>query len=406
MNEISSKNPVFIHSLWRGASTYFFATFRRCEGVFAYQEPLHELVLAAAGQPELLVGTVSSDGSGLRHPNMDFGYFHELALTHSAWKDTIAKDLIYDRYFVVEPDLRLAAFFQSLIGAAPRRPVIQECRCALRIGGLKEALGGTHLSLVRNPRDQWLSCKINLYFDAVIQLLQQGQQVPRSLRRLWEKNRIIECNSDEIADEIRHFMRWPLKAEDSYRAFFTIWCMVLRHARKYADLVIFVDYINKIDGKCEEVERQIAEVGAGEVSLRDCDLFMSQLPEGVANWFHIIERDVFNDLAIDGFEDCEIRDAVATVNALEDLRLEVLVRDPERSLRESLDRTQRMVLDLLDHRQQMAAMHRDDAWAKLQQTIDNGNSQNQEFKHLMVEIDIEIDAIAELVGAVNIERAS
>ena len=72
--------PVFIHSLFRSGSTYFFTVFRRADGFWCYQESLHEMAFFSKNNIDELQKDFGEEASLiLRHPSVGDGYFYELA---------------------------------------------------------------------------------------------------------------------------------------------------------------------------------------------------------------------------------------------------------------------------------------------------------------------------------------
>src|SRR5271168_1053815 len=80
--------PIFVHSMWRCASTYLFNVFRRSpQRYFAYQEPIHEVTVTSAANPRHLLEFLSEKMAGeLRHPILEKPYFQEIFEVHDHWK--------------------------------------------------------------------------------------------------------------------------------------------------------------------------------------------------------------------------------------------------------------------------------------------------------------------------------
>lgn len=352
---------IFIHSLWRSSSTYLFNKFRNAPGFFAYQEPLHETVLAAANDVAALkrLSPAVEAHAALRHPRMDKPYFHELAQTHAAWRDKISKSLIYESYFGSD-DRRLIAFFKSLIAASPARAVIQECRTSLRIGSVKAGVGGVHIALLRNPWDQWWSFKISPYFNAAIQLLLQANEPPESMKQARTAVRFREHHGATIGDEIDHFVKHPLDHHDSYRVFFTLWCLAWKHAREHADLVINVDAFGNLEDYRADIVERLTELGFEGIAFQDFESYLAPAVRSSAAFFEQVQKSVLPSLEADGFASDDFASLAIDLKEFARLRSQFVSRDPAKVALEALGRSQEAVLLLEDERQQVASYYSDE----------------------------------------------
>jgi hypothetical protein len=298
-------NPIFLHSLWRSGSTYFFEKFRRSEAdYFVYQEPVHENMLAATADRERL--RMYSEGAAglLRHPELSDFYYAEAYQTYDQWHDTIHKSFIYDDYFSDLPGGALGKFLTALIDAAPRTAVIQECRTSGRIGMIKESLGGRHIYIWRNPRDQWWSIKINSYFDAGLQMILNAEPHPASVAAFRGQIGFAPFHSESISDEFMHFSSHPLSAENGYACFFLIWCLAWLEGHEHADLLINVDRLSGSEEYRRSVEDSLAKLGIDAVGFDDCNMPCAPYTAKDIGFFESIEQEVFallasHDVAID-----------------------------------------------------------------------------------------------------------
>ena len=273
MISATHNQPIFIHSLWRAGSTYVFNVFRRSSaGYWAYQEPVHEIIMIAKNNPDVLSGFTSEALAPLRHPQLEKPYFYELQQTHQAWQPVVEKRIIYDDYFGATPVEPLQHYYQALIDAAPARPVMQDCRTASRIGAIKQALGGVHVYLWRNPWDQWWSFKINNYFDAACQIILGAHGVPPFIVRLRDEIGYQPFHHDDIGEEFQHFKQHPLSSENSYLIFYTLWCHGLIEGTSQADLMINIDALSTSDKYRNDTEMRFVELDIPGVDFSDCEV--------------------------------------------------------------------------------------------------------------------------------------
>ena len=92
--------PIYIHSLFRSGSTYFFNKFREFdENYQCYQEPFNEHLLNAKENPDKLLEVHEDTSKVLRHPILNKPYFYEF---HSIAKDVskyLDESLCYKKFF-------------------------------------------------------------------------------------------------------------------------------------------------------------------------------------------------------------------------------------------------------------------------------------------------------------------
>ena len=256
-----SRDPIFVHSLFRSGSTYVFNAFRRArdrgEPLYAaFQEPIHEFVCEAAKQPERLmaIGGPGAEQHRLRHPDLDAPYWKELYEIHHAWQRVISEEIIYSDYFGGYAPEKTTAYVAAIIGSAPRRPVIQDCRTSLRLERLKSALCGVHIHLWRNPWDQWWSFKSDDYFDTALQLIVNAPLCPPAIATLKRAIDFPAIAGATLREQLDFYARRRPTAEASYLTFFMLWTMALEHAHKAADIDINIDLLSNSD----EYRRSVA----------------------------------------------------------------------------------------------------------------------------------------------------
>ncbi len=273
--------PLFVHSLFRSGSTYIFQAFRRAtrDGsprYTAYQEPIHEIAINSRDSPSALLSLPGS-GEGqraLRHPPMSEPYFKELYDAYSAWHDVIDEKIVYADYFGLCAIDKTAAYLHALISASPRRPVLQECRTTLRMGRLKQRLGGVHIYLWRNPWDQWWSLKATDYFDIAHQVILNAPAVPPAISALRHNIGFEGCADSAIAKQFAYFGCRRPPPDLSYLTFFTLWSLALVEARRNADIDINIDLLS-----VSKEYRALKLAQLGEVGIDGIDFSDSHIPQ-------------------------------------------------------------------------------------------------------------------------------
>lgn len=303
---MSADTPmIFLHSLWRSGSTYFFEVFRRNpDRYFAFQEPVHETMLAAVDDPEILKALQPECSERMRHPDLGAGYFEEAYRTHALWKNHIVSDFIYDRYFQQERDEQLEKFFSSLSlnDSDPRRTVVQECRTSGRIGPIKAGLGGVHIYVWRNPWDQWWSYKISDYFSAATQIICNSDDRPQSLRNWSAINGLEQKKFASISEGLRHYAQHPLRPDLSYQGYFLLWAKGWLQAQQHADILINVDTLTENLPYREDMLAQLAERGIEGLNFDDCAIYRAPYSLRDRDFFERNEEAVYDLLPLDGHD--------------------------------------------------------------------------------------------------------
>lgn len=294
--------PVFIHSQFRTGSTYIFQVFRRSRhDYWCYYEPLHELAFQSRENPDLLIDSITgSDVRDSRHPELEEPYFQELRDVWPAWKDHISEQVVLDSYFGSEEDDTTIAYLKSLIDASRARPIIQECRTPLRIHLIKEALGGIHAYLWRNPWDQWWSYQLNDYFPAMNQMILNSSSCPNLLIRLREEIGFQGCPSNGWREQYDWFVKRPLNPEDSYILFYSLWLLGLQQALDYSDVLINIDLLSDKQDYRKTIKSRLSGLGVRGLDFADCMIPQAVFVDGDRAFFERLENKVHEHFLLCG----------------------------------------------------------------------------------------------------------
>ena len=257
-----SDSPIFIHSLFRSTSTYFFLKFRTQSGFSAYQEPFHEN-LEVLNYPErheeLLEGSATLNFR-LRHPTLEKSYHYEFYVIRDALRGLFCPEFSYVEYFSQKskklPPLQ-RAYISDIIDNSPPRPMLQFCRSCGRMPAIPDAFGGKHIFLWRHPRVQWWSYKVNSYFDGITRQLYQSNQLPFCLLEVARS-----LDSGVESGEV-------FGAQRSYALFYGIWLDAWLRVRPLANLVICVDRLNFDEDERRRIANSISEMAGCGFSLDD-----------------------------------------------------------------------------------------------------------------------------------------
>lgn len=243
---------VFLHSGWRCASTYVWSRFRRNPSTTSFYEPFGETL--ARSSPKR-IGRQTAHGWNSRHPPLALPYAEEYSQLHRPLLKGVPgyrQEFALARYFPteagIEPETR---YLSRLIRHAQRRgthPVLGFSRSLARVAALKEALGGYHVIVQRNPLQQWLSCRsyraeVSLsYFELchflILALAPTGSPAQRFARMLGlpKLPRGLQRQFKFL-----HTAIYPWSDELSYRAFTAVSLLGHAVAEPAADLVLDVD---------------------------------------------------------------------------------------------------------------------------------------------------------------------
>lgn len=309
------QTPIFIHSLFRSGSTYWYHVFERANEpkYYCYQEPLNEAVYRLRDSPETFSDFASTKklATSLNHPKLVRGYYASIQEQHSAWKDIITEDVSYGEAFNSTKPKHTIDFLKALIGAAPHRCLIQECRSAWRAEGLKSALGGTHIHLWRNPRDQWWSFRSTDYFLNAARMFLFAPNLPIILEKvaneIGEDISLIQTTEERFA----YFKANPLSPQQTYLLFYTLWKLAMIEARAWADISINMDELSASQDIRGSTLLALAELGLTGLHLDDCEIAIRTFTRQEQTFFRKIETKVDEWFATAGYH----RDTLALVDS-------------------------------------------------------------------------------------------
>ncbi len=295
------QTTVFIHSLWRAGSTYVWSRFRALPEACAYYELFHE-ALGSETRQELASRSPASWAS--RHPHLDGGYFAEyLPLVGERGIPGFEKSFPVDHFFAADPDVLEPErrYIEGLVGHARRlgqAPVFGCCRTIGRAPWLRTRFRGTHILLVRDPRQQWYSGHARrreagqAYFEAMPYFI-LGKAALEPARRVARMLGIPMVDGTTVDAEYRRYaaMLDSADPEQSYAAFYTGLSLSLDRALPAADLVVDIDRPSGDPIYRIGVERAVRAKTGLNVSFRDAAVARHDIPPDLMN-FDAIERSV------------------------------------------------------------------------------------------------------------------
>lgn len=295
---------VFLHAGWRCASTYVWSRFRRNPLTTSFYEPFGESLSRCSDKR---IERQTAQGWNSRHPPLALPYADEyrpLLRPFLRGMPGYRKEFALARYFPstagIGPEVR---YVSRLIRHAQRRgtqPVLGFSRSLARAAALKNALGGYHVLVRRNPLQQWLSCRsyreqtASSYFELCHFLILALAPAGTPARRFGATLGLPHHLPRDLQQQLRvlHDSLHPCNDELSYRAFTAVSLLSHAAAEPVADLVLDVDRLGRSPQYREAVRTRIlADVGLS-IDFDDCRAVPCRDPASVHVDFTAVERDV------------------------------------------------------------------------------------------------------------------
>ncbi len=303
-NSSDDRGVVFLHGGLRCASTYVWSRFRAVERTTCFYEPFAER-LAHTSRRGIARDTAA--GWNSRHPALAAPYRVEyLPLLRGFVRGVpgYREAFALEHYFPRDGVRGEVAYLSRLIEHARRdgkTAVLGFSRSLARARALKSALGGFHLVIRRNPRQQWLSCR------------SYRAQGPMPYFELCHFLILALAPIDSPAGRFAHSLglpripRWTSGVqrqlgrlqtqlgawgdELSYRAFLGVYLLSHATAASAADLVLDVDRLDR-SVQYREQTGTVVSLGTGlAVDFSDCRVSQHEIA-GLALDFAGIEADV------------------------------------------------------------------------------------------------------------------
>ena len=296
---------IFLHCGWRCGSTYLWSKFRECRGATAFLEPLSEK-LARYSAADILKDVSTAWES--RHPQLAAPYAAEyLPLIADAGVPLYETRFALERYFVGREELlQESDYLDSLLTHARDRGsnhcVLGFSRSLGRAGAIKRNFPGYHIVLMRNPVQQWLSCRSyridseQPYFELchllILALAQRGSLAAEAAAWL----RLPPVPPGSFKEQYKYMRSRFRRLDDelSYRVFLTVYILSYLQALPAADLLVDIDLLGT---SYNTISRGIAGRTGLLLDFSDCSLPMHDA-NGVGIDFERIHAEVFEWLQI------------------------------------------------------------------------------------------------------------
>lgn len=277
--------------------------FRRNPFTTSFYEPFGEALARCSPKR---IARQTAQGWSSRHPPLALPYADEYrALLRPFLKGVpgYRREFALARYFPTAAGIGPEASYVSrLIRHAQRRgthAVLGFSRSLGRAAALKQALGGYHVLVRRNPLQQWLSCRSYRermplsYFELCHFLILALAPADTPAARFAASLGLPRPRPRSFAKQLRflHDAIHPYSDELSYRAFTAVSLLSHAVAEPVADLVLDVDRLGRSPRYREAMRAHIlADVGL-RIDFDNCSV-PSHDPALVPVDFVAVERDV------------------------------------------------------------------------------------------------------------------
>jgi len=232
----------------------------------------------------------------LRHPDLNRPYFYEYTFCSDFVKKSFNGSFSFDLYHLGELDQceKLRSYIVGLVERSEGIPVFKFCRSIGRLPWIRSNIDAVHLGLIRNPKDQWASYKINSYFHSTVKKILAAPQCPPTLLRLasqfdrFESRK--ELSSLSMSYEERH----------NIFHFMVIWVWTQKNLERYTDVLIDIDCLAKDSAYRESILSRLVAVGVSSLKFDDCRVESRVFSKEVSRYFEAAQLFI-----LDGIDGCD-----------------------------------------------------------------------------------------------------
>ena len=251
---------LFVHSLFRSCSTYFYSVFAKNNDLACFQEALHEVVFKNKDTPTELTRHISATlNTELRHPSVE--YWNSLVEIWPSWVDAIDLRSPIEYYFSGLNDECGAPYFEAIINEKDRDCVFFETRTSGRINALKKSINNSnHDLIILNPWDQWWSYHVNKYFFSFNQQIFNGS---RSNSKLYALKELIAERNIDI--ESMH---------GKYILFYFLWCTALLEASNSCEFIVNMNLLSESEEYKKAIINKFELIGIHNLDFSGCSFLL------------------------------------------------------------------------------------------------------------------------------------
>ncbi|ABI58441.1 hypothetical protein Neut_0153 [Nitrosomonas eutropha C91] len=297
LSEIQEKKimgVVFIHSLFRSGSTYFYNALKRTEAFHIYHEPMHEVIASLPGTWNELTGRKDQLKSTLRHDFLIGSYFDEFSHLLPSIKKVFEPKFSFDYYFMEAgskaPDLKI--YIDLLTDGASKPPILQCTRTCGRIDWLKENYKSSHIFLLRNPWDQWYSYKVDPYIATTPRIIYLQSNLPGVLRAVFEASEAVSLKGSNTQEKVAYGISHPLASNQDYFLFFGLWLHSFICGERECDVFIDMDELSSAEVYRSKCLAKLEEIGIQSIDFSDAKLHRTVFDVRERDRFFITENQI------------------------------------------------------------------------------------------------------------------
>jgi hypothetical protein len=315
--------PIFIHSSWRAAHTWFWLKFREQPSTLCFYEPFHECLATLTRSDALSLGPTSWNS---RHPAGEPYYREFLPLIRKAGGVRLFVPEIPYRWFLpvggptggLHPqEIKYLALLIRHADRLRRVPVFGFTRSLGRLAAVKKQFPGVHIFQYRNLWTQWVSLidhreNGNKYFFYRIFHIMSATHDPylssiinrywvRHLPSLGIERDNIWATAGNCLEELTTKLVELIPEQDLFCLYMAFHIYLYMLARQNADIVIDVTKVAKDGNYCQEARNQLMSATGLQIPFDDAIEVQQYYPfdPALIDWKEIRENVDFAVLMLD-----------------------------------------------------------------------------------------------------------
>lgn len=280
-----NNKPIFIHSLFRTGSTYFWNKFRQKDQYYCYYEPFHQDFVSLSREHPDLWEFSKVVTQQMNFPDLDRSLtfeYRNLIMPEKKGLPLFRKSFSFDEYCHNGSNLRAKKYLDSLTkNAKSKIPVLQFNRSPLRIKWFKSNYpDALHLYLVRHPHDQFQSyvsmmkdneLDIFLVMDLMIAGKNQNSEM---FRLLASRIPLVDVRNRNFKYEglVYGILSNCYSAWEKYYIFYFIWFYSFYENVSNADFIVNMDLLTSDLEYRRKVVRFLKKAGITNIDFRNANL--------------------------------------------------------------------------------------------------------------------------------------
>lgn len=292
--EKTAANPIFVHSLFRSGSTYFYNAVKRTGNFHIYHEPLHEVIASLSNSWSNLNERKDQLKSTLRHDFLFGGYFDEFSHLLPDIKSKFDPKFAFDYYFMDSSSRAqdLKDYIDFLASEALKPPIFQCTRTCGRINWLKEKYKSIHIFLLRNPWDQWYSYKVDAYISTTPRIIYSHNQLPKVLQAVFEASGASPLIGRDTPSKLAYGFNNPISPACDYFLFFGLWLYSFLSGERECEIIVDMDELSASAEYKVSCLTELERIGIQAIDFSDANLHRAIFDIREKQRFRIVEEQI------------------------------------------------------------------------------------------------------------------